>query len=131
MLCISRLRTIQLWFLLILPLLAPLSGTCADANGSYAIHGYGADSCGKFVEARKGSRNSVENGLYASWVGGYLTSVNSYYPNTYSISGATDMDGLMLWIENYCNKNPLQIFARAVDALVTELYSKRITQRPK
>jgi hypothetical protein len=43
----------------------------------------------------------------------------------------SDLNGAMLWIENYCKTHPLEVFAEAVESLVDELYPKRTTQQPK
>src|SRR5438128_1255268 len=123
----SRLKTIELWFLLILPFFVPLSGICADADGNYTIVGVGFDSCGRYVqETRRGPSSSFP---YRGWIGEYLTAVNLSTPNTYHIAGTTDLDGLMLWLENYCNKNPLKPFYNAVENLINELYPKRTTKK--
>ena len=127
MFCISRHKTTCLWFLLVLSLLAPVPGICVDTDRSYEVYGYGVKSCGSFVQEKKNT-NGV---LYNAWVAGYLTAVNLTSPVLYSILGKTDINGAMLWLENYCNKNPLKNFVDAVQALVNELYPNRTTQAPK
>jgi hypothetical protein len=86
----------------------------------------GGKFCGKFVEERR-NRHDI---LYPIWVTGYLTAVNVHTP-TYDILGATDIDGAMIWLENYCNQNPLKDFSVAVDAIVNEIDPKRTTKAPK
>src|SRR5262245_52544462 len=99
--------------------LMSLSGICLDIDGHYTSMGYGGSSCGKFVEARNNEHSKV---AYATWVTGYMTAVNQERANTFSIAGNTDLDGLMLWIENYCKDNPLILFSNAVAKLVLEIY---------
>src|SRR5215467_4820533 len=77
-----RIKLIALSLLLLL-LVIPLSGRCVDTNGRYVAYGYGANSCGMFVEAR---RNNTDTN-YISWVTGYLTAVDTTYPITYGILG--------------------------------------------
>ena len=40
------------------------------------------------------------------------------------------MDSVILWVESYCNKNPLHDFPNAVNALINELYQNRTTKEP-
>ena len=117
---------ISLSFPLLL-LVLPLAGRCVDTNGWYEAYGYGADSCGTFLEAR---RNKTDTN-YISWVTAYLTAVDTTYPITYGILGSLDLDGAMVWLEHYCDHNPLSQFAIAVYSLVDELYPQRITQQPR
>jgi len=37
---------------------------------------------------------------------------------------------MLWWLEHYCLKHPLHSFSRAVEALVKELYPKRMTHMP-
>ncbi len=113
----------------LLPLVVPGSGMGmdADVNGKYTVYGFGAESCGTFVEARRNRKNA----FYLAWVTGYITAVNKVSPTTYDMLGNTDFEGAMLWIENYCNTHPLKTFAYAVNSLVDELYPTRKTQKPK
>src|SRR5215468_9346233 len=97
-----RIKMISLSFLLLL-LVTPLAGRCVDTNGRYVAYGYGANSCGSFVEARR--TNTDTN--YISWVTGYLTAVDTTYPITYGILGSSDIDRAMVRLENYCHQNPL------------------------
>src|SRR6266446_510916 len=114
----SRLKMIQIWFLLILSFLVPLSVVCAaDDDGKYKAYGLGLKSCGLFVEQR---RKKQDKG-YVHWVEGYLTAVNMHTP-TFSILGTTDIHGAMLLIENYCIKNPLKAFGVALDSIFYELF---------
>ena len=75
-----RIKMITLSCLLLL-LVIPLSGRYVDTNGRYVAYGYGADSCGSFVEARRTKTDTN----YISWVTGYLTAVDTTYPITYGI----------------------------------------------
>ena len=98
----SRLKIVSLALLLLLLLILPGSGICIDVNGTFMSLGLGPDSCGKFMEAKRSNNNAAV--AYLAWVSGYLTGANVIAPNTYNILGTTDMDGAMLWIENYCQQ---------------------------
>jgi hypothetical protein len=48
--------------------------------------------------------------------------MNDLLAQTYNLVGSDDLSGPMLWIENWCGKNPLRGLAEASSALVHELY---------
>jgi len=128
----SRLYTLHtlkrtLVSLAFLLLVVPGSGICTDGNRAYAIYGFGSYSCGKYVE----EKTHGGSGHYKTWFTGYVTVINNLDPGTYDILGNTDIDGVMLWLENYCRNNHLKPFATASKALVYELYPKKTTQAPK
>src|SRR5215813_8538550 len=88
----TRLKTIWLWCVVFAVFLLPGSGICADSNGFYTVSGGGTMSCGSFVQAR---RNRLDYS-YDQWIAGYLTAINELTPETNSIQGTKDRDGLML-----------------------------------
>ena len=51
--------------------------------------------------------------------------------DTWEISGQTDTEAMLLWLENYCKKNPLDGFADTMEKLMGELHPKRIRKEPK
>jgi hypothetical protein len=120
------LKMAHLSFLLLLLFFVPGSGITGDVNGVYEMYGTGSQSCGSFARERKKEAYA----RYAAWMAGYLTAVDARTP-TASILGTTDLQGAMLWLENYCNKNPLEPFANAVYALVDARYPMRFTPAPK
>jgi hypothetical protein len=70
------------------------------------------------------------NGLdlpYRHWLTGSLAAVNKLTKDTVDMRGTTDSDGMLWLLEQYCIKNSLHSFSRAVQALVKELYPKRMT----
>src|SRR5438874_1819153 len=100
-------RTMSFGLMVGIVLLIVRGGICGDNyDGSFVAKGYGGHSCGRFIQESKQHYNKVSS-PYATWVTGYLTAVNIRTPDTYDIAGATDLDGVMLWIENYCNKNTI------------------------
>ena len=125
----SRLNMVSLSFPLFLVLVVPGSGICSDGNGKYTSYGPGGISCGKFVELTR-DRQDISYADSTYWVSGYLTAVNMYTTNS-NVLGMTDFGGAMLWIENYCHNNPLELFSVAVHALVKALYPKGTTEAPK
>jgi len=105
----------------------PLAGRGSDAKGNYVALGFGSESCQTFLQARS-------NGLdlpYRHWVTGYLTAVNKLTKDTVDMRGTTDIDGMLLSLTQYCIKNPLHSFSRAMEDLVKELYPKRMIAMPQ
>ncbi len=105
----------------------PLAGRGSDAKGNYVALGFGSASCQTFLQARS-------NGLdlpYRHWVTGYLTAVNKLTNDTVDMRGTTDIDGLLLSLGQYCIKHPHHSFSRAVEALIKDLYPKRVTHMPQ
>lgn len=66
----------------------------------------------------------------SGWVAGYLTAYNQFTPDTYNILGNSDLIGVLLWIKNYCEKNPLDSAAAALKNLTPELYPRRTVKAP-
>ena len=99
-----------------------------DSSDNYSVQGVGAQSCGKYIDARR--RDEFEEVLFLTWLTGYITAINKQYPKTYSIIGQTDSDGLLLWLENYCQQHPTEKFAGGASKLMNHLYPKRIENAP-
>jgi hypothetical protein len=57
--------------------------------------------------------------------------VNKLTKDTVDMRGTTDIDGMLWLLEQYCLKNPLHSFSRAMESLVTDLYRKRLTHMPQ
>jgi hypothetical protein len=98
-----------------------------DAKGYYVALGFGLESCQTYLQARS-------NGLdlpYRHWLTGYLTAVNKLTKDTVDIRGTTDIDGMLGLLEHYCIEHRQHSFSRAVEALVKELYPKRMTHMPQ
>jgi hypothetical protein len=106
---------------IILILLLSISAHASDKSGNYAILGAGTSSCGSFVEARKNATAT----MYRTWLTGYFTALNLMSPDTYNLLGSTDIDGAILWVENYCRANPIKNFENAAQALWVELLPSR------
>jgi hypothetical protein len=90
-----------------------------DKSGAYAIIGSGTKSCGTFIEDKKSPADSI----YRAWVAGYITALNMHIEGINNLMGSTDMNGLIVWLENYCMQNPLSNFETAVQALAAKLFA--------
>ena len=111
--------------LFLLSMALPVSG--GDAKGNYVALGFGAESCQTFLQARSNRLDLP----YRDWLAGYLTAVNKLTKATVDMRGTTDIAGMLGVLDQYCRKNPLHSFSRAVEALVKALYPKRITHMPQ
>ena len=52
---------------------------------------------------------------------GYLTALNNHVIPGGDISGNADNEGLMVWVDNYCQGHPLDNLFAATNALVSAL----------
>ncbi len=113
----------------------PVTVNAVDIDGAYYIISATGEmgSCGQYVatrdEARRGDHR--EENIHITWIFGYLTAFNRLAPDTFDIMGQTDKSAMLLWLENYCKKNPLEEFAGAMDPLTIELHPRRIRKAPK
>jgi hypothetical protein len=100
--------------------------SAADDAGNFSVQG-GA-TCSKYLSEQ--SSKSVVFTSYMGWVAGYMSAYNSLTPDTFSILGNSDLGGALLWIKGYCEKNPLDTVAQGMQALIWELYPKRLQKAP-
>jgi hypothetical protein len=103
----------------------------AAAIGAFAAHPAWADN---ITEPRGmfGAGNSVSCGTWTKirgsnqarpaeqWVAGYLSGVNMTSDKR-DILGDTDGDGVMAWLDNYCQAHPLDKIIKATGSLVKYL----------
>ncbi|MCZ6732537.1 MAG: hypothetical protein O7B27_08315 [Gammaproteobacteria bacterium] len=122
-------------FVLAMSLFLPATVNAADIDGLYSTsYSEGKiGSCGTYVAARdEGRRGKLyEENNHIGWAFGYLTAYNLLTPDTYDIIGQTDLSAILLWLENYCKRNPLARFAEAMVLLTDELHPERIRKAPK
>jgi hypothetical protein len=80
-------------------------------------YGAGAETCGKWTQARKG------DGWFTSgqWMLGWVSAAQ-YYGRTLK---PTDSAGMAGWVDQYCSQHPLNTLAEASVALVEELTAKQ------
>ena len=127
MLHTARLTTGYLLVPIILIMFMPMPGSSSDAKGNYVALGFGAESCQTFLQARSNRLDLP----YRDWLTGYLTAVNKLTKATVDMRGTTDIAGMLGVLDQYCRKNPLHSFSRAVEALAKDLYPKRMTHMPQ
>ena len=95
------------------------------AVGEYK--GAGAGTCGTWIEERRNNNHHAE----LHWILGFISSYNTYVykgsdPN--GVFGSANYQSVAVWMDNYCQKNPLNIIATGARVLVEEL-ANRNTRR--
>jgi len=109
------LRLVTLAFLLS----CSLNCIAADKSGRFTVLSMGNKSCGEFSANFRG--NGIEKLGNSIWVAGYMTAFNEYIAKQSNIAAGTDPEAWNLWINNYCNANPLESLSTATSELVAEL----------
>jgi hypothetical protein len=106
-------------FLLGLALALSVGPTAAQEE----VFGAGTVSCGTWTQARQA--RSIGAGAGAQWVAGYLSGLNvgTASAGRDALSG-TDFDGLMGWIDNYCQAHPLDPLVTAAHRLMIALRAR-------
>ena len=127
MLHMTRLTMVYFLVPILLLMCMPLPGSSRDAKGNYVALGFGLESCQTFLEARSHRLDLP----YRDWLTGYLTAVNTLTKATVDMRGTTDIAGMLGFLDQYCITYRQHSFSRAVDALVKELYPKRMTHMPQ
>jgi hypothetical protein len=89
--------------------------TAAEAT---PILGSGAASCGTWNADRQ--RNQTLSQQSQAWVLGFVTAYNVYKRSTSNMSIPSDTRRLMVWVDNYCDANPLKDIVDAAKALIDE-----------
>jgi len=92
-----------------------------DKNNRYEVQG--GSSCGEWVKNRKEDDwISLAN---QTWISGFITAFNDFVPDVYSILGNTDKDSVHLWMDKYCQENPLKSVTSGMHDLTIELWPNR------
>jgi len=95
--------------------------TARDKDDMYWVQG--AISCGEWVKFRK--EDSWEAIASKAWIVGYITAYNLQTPDVFDILGSTDTESAYLWMDKYCQENPLSHLAKGMRALTKELWPNR------
>jgi hypothetical protein len=105
-------------------LLGPVTGLAGDADGRFAIKGFGLRTCGDFLTARH--EQSADYHRFGGWLNGYLTASNRYEPATFDLASWQGTPIMAAWLAEYCAKQPKALFIDAVGALVNRLGADRL-----
>jgi len=101
-----------------------VTNTAASDDEIY-LAGAGGASCGKFIADKEDDK--IFRDLYFFWAQGFLSGLNFrlLLNDTESAVEFSDYEAHKLWIENYCEENPLDIYALAVAKLWPEIRAKQ------
>lgn len=95
-----------------------LPAAVTRASQTYTVYGTGNLSCGKWLSQKAESRTIALGNL--GWVLGFVSGVAS----TGRKMTTTDLQGIDLWMDQYCLKNPLDLVAKASAQLIVSLDAK-------
>jgi hypothetical protein len=113
---------------------APPSRESDDIASS--IIGTGGMSCGKFIEYQR-SNNTTQMNLFVQWVWGYLVAYNGRgffdvkVGHAVSQVNLPDEPTVLLFLEQFCQQNPLSNVANGTTALLKSLGGKVVWNPPK
>jgi hypothetical protein len=103
----------------------------SSAPGAQSVevtqYGSGFKSCETYIDGR--DPQSLDYTEFLGWLGGYLSGVNAISLKTNDVLGSSDLTQAIYWLDSYCNANPRQPFALAVQALVTERHGSTLAAR--
>jgi hypothetical protein len=83
------------------------------------VHGQGSSSCGTFIKNQQPS--NIQTGVHSqdmAWVLGFLHGIDMWNPYD---TKRYDYNGLELWLEGYCRKNPLEWLVNAANQFYVEI----------
>jgi len=95
--------------------------TAADKDGQYSTQA--SASCGQWAKYREegGWRYTATQG----WIMGYISAYNEKKSDVYDILGKNDPDSIWLWMNKYCQENPLSDVPEGMMILTDELWPNR------
>jgi len=99
-----------------------LIGGTAWAQYEYKTFGLGIQSCGAWTAAKE--EDSAARSRFHNWTNGYLTAVSRWVEYGSGPVNETQIEGAWAWIDNYCQKTPLNVVAEAAEALTFAIKAK-------
>jgi hypothetical protein len=77
-------------------------------EGSYAISGAGATSCGKYIEGRSFRDRDIDR-MFASWIQGFLSGMNTQRlaVTREQMSLLPDAPSILAYVDKFCRETPL------------------------
>lgn len=101
---------------------------CSTTSTAYAdipfnVYGAGSATCGTWVTARKAVADgyNVRELVLQQWMQGYISAVGGLYSRQNVAFRDSDITAMSMWIDNYCQSNPLEMFINAVWKLTEAL----------
>ena len=97
---------------------AVVVGVCLPLTCVEAIQLHGVQSCGVWVH----DRSTKDDDYVKTWLLGYLSGLAEGYEQDYLLHA--DNQSIYLWMDNYCQANPLEHIGAGADQLAVELIKK-------
>jgi hypothetical protein len=100
-----------------------------------SVVGSGGFTCGQFIQYHEAPNNNAQMAVVVNWVWGYLVAYNhrGFFDVTvgHPVSQVVypDEPTVLLFVEQFCRKNPLSTVMNATNALLKNL-SGRVVWRP-
>lgn len=109
--------------ILIVLLLASTHSFSESSSGDFMAYGLGSISCGKYSSI---SKNGSDRSMANQWVFGFVTAKNEslHFDKVKSYLDGVDTQAITKYIENYCDKKPLDQLYSAANRLVYDLSLK-------
>ncbi len=86
--------------------------------------GPGLVSCGQFLEDKEQLATLLDREYFA-WAQGFLSAANAFVAHPKPYVDLSDIAGQKLWLENYCQQNPLDKFYVATVELWKDLAKRQ------
>jgi len=110
------------------PAVKPSATDSADsktATNSYYAQGWGATTCEQLSIDLSSPQLSPEQALanrylYQAWISGFVSGVNYADIDVYDISGDTNAERTLEWIEQYCQQSPQYSVPNALHELMRD-----------
>ena len=103
--------------------LAFILTVCASTLSAHAVEIRGARSCGKWIAGQADGQSASNE----AWLVGFMSGL-AFQSNQDLLKG-TDNESITLWVNNFCQKNPLENLVTAAETLANELAKKRGIRR--
>jgi hypothetical protein len=120
----------RLTLMFVLALLFSLRCLAADQSAEYeswVLNNY--LSCASFIAARDQCRQGdcIKQGYFSQWLSTYMAAHNT----ATSDKSPKDVEAQLLWLTDFCRRNPLESFSYAVDNLLVDLKATHMWTAPR
>lgn len=96
-------------------------------DGKTPIWFFNVVSCGEYAQDRKLPTGIGQHGVDRAYVAGWLSAANTFVRGV-NLSGDTQVDNTMLWLDGYCMKNPFNTMQLGLMEFDTELAKAAVSK---
>lgn len=83
--------------------------------------GFGAESCGTYVENRRVPDKLYDSQIF-TWLSGYVSAYNRYSGKS-QVKRALNYDSVLVYLDKYCREHPISSISIGIDELI-DIYSR-------